>query len=86
MTKPNKDKREPSGPYAGLAEAAQVLGVRKRTVWMYMQRETPATSDFPEPIQYLAATPLWRTSALQKWGKKLPLPVGRPTKKRRKDG
>jgi hypothetical protein len=59
---------------AGLAEIAAMLEVTKRTASNYTQRD-----DFPEPIDRLAAGPVWRRSDIEEWaGRTLPLPPGRP--------
>jgi hypothetical protein len=66
--KRRKRASELPGPFAGFAEAAELLGVAPHTLWGYMKRVTPATQNFPEPIQNLAATPLWKASVLEQWG------------------
>lgn len=61
---------------AGLAEVAQLLDVPKRTAARYVKR-----SDFPEPLDRLAAGPVWLRASVVEWGKAhLPLPTGRPRK------
>ena len=44
----------------GVAEAAQILGVSKQRVYQLAQRP-----DFPEPVQRLRATPLWRDAQMR---------------------
>ncbi len=62
---------------AGLAEVAELLGVPKRTAARYVQRP-----DFPDPVDRLAAGPIWRRADVEAWGKeRLPLPPGRPRKR-----
>ena len=62
------------GPLVGLAEVAELLGVTKRTATAYCARD-----DFPEPLQRLAATPVWHRAEVEAWAKKaLPLTRGRP--------
>ncbi len=57
----------------GLAEVAELLGVTKRTATSYCARP-----DFPEPLQRLAATPVWRRVAVEAWAEEtLPLARGR---------
>jgi len=59
---------------AGLAEVAEILGVSKRTAVRYVARE-----DFPEPLERLAAGPIWDRDHVAEWGRlNLPLPEGRP--------
>jgi hypothetical protein len=63
---------------AGLAEVADMFRVTKRTATNYTRR-----SDFPAPLDRLAAGPVWRRSDVEAWGKAhLPLPrSGRPPKR-----
>jgi hypothetical protein len=59
---------------AGLAEIAEMLRVTKRTASNYAARP-----DFPEPLERLAATPVWLRDDVEEWAKQnLPLPPGRP--------
>jgi predicted DNA-binding transcriptional regulator AlpA len=68
-----QDEDEP-GPLVGLAEAADLLGVTKRTATDYTKR-----GDFPAPVQRLAATPVWKRAEVAAWAAdKLPLTRGRP--------
>jgi predicted DNA-binding transcriptional regulator AlpA len=61
-------------PLVGLAEVAEMLGVTKRTATSYSSR-----ADFPEPLQRLAATPVWQRKDVMAWAKStLPLARGRP--------
>lgn len=70
--RPNKEARERS--LVGLAEVAQILGVTKRTATTYSQRP-----DFPEPLERLAATPVWLSTDVAAWAEQtLPLTRGRP--------
>jgi predicted DNA-binding transcriptional regulator AlpA len=64
---------------AGLAEVAEMLGIAKRTATKYTRRP-----DFPQPIERLAAGPIWRRKDVDRWAKRtLPLPrPGRPRKQR----
>jgi predicted DNA-binding transcriptional regulator AlpA len=65
---------------AGLAEVAEICGVSKRAATTYAQRR-----DFPKPLDRIAAGPVWSRRAVERWAEKtLPLPTGRPPKKRRK--
>lgn len=65
---------ESEGTLVGLAEVAELLGVTKRTATNYSSR-----TDFPEPMQRLAATPVWRRHAVAAWAEQtLPLTRGRP--------
>ena len=48
---------------AGLAEAADVLGVSKRSAGQYAKRP-----DFPAPLARLASGPVWDASAIEAWG------------------
>jgi predicted DNA-binding transcriptional regulator AlpA len=60
----------------GLHEVAELLRVTKRTAARYTRR-----ADFPEPIERLAAGPIWRRRDVEAWAKKrLPLPTGRPAR------
>lgn len=61
---------------AGLAEVADLLGVTKRTAQRYTKR-----SDFPKPIATLAATPVWKQRAVEKW-KETTLPLARDPRAR----
>jgi predicted DNA-binding transcriptional regulator AlpA len=62
---------------AGIAEVAEICGVPKRTAIRYSQR-----ADFPEPLDRLAAGPVWRRVDVEAWAKRtLPLPTGRPRKR-----
>lgn len=62
---------------AGLAEVAETLGVSKRTAVRYVAR-----ADFPEPLERLAAGPIWRRDQVAEWGRlNLPLQEGRPRSK-----
>lgn len=63
---------------AGLHEVAEILDVPKRTAARYVLRD-----DFPEPVDRLAAGPIWRIADVAAWGKEnLPLRPGRPRKPR----
>lgn len=63
----------------GLSEIAELLGVTKRTVQRYQERE-----DFPAPLGTLAGGRVWREADVRKWAEKtLPLPPGRPRKEER---
>jgi len=66
-----------------LFEISKVLKASKRTAWIYTLR-----ADFPAPVDLVSGGPVWRTSEVERWGKKhLPLPVGRPAAKpKRKKG
>lgn len=71
------DSPEPDEPLVGLAEVAELLDVSKRTATSYSH-----LSDFPEPLQRLAATPVWRRQDVAAWAKvRLPLTRGRPRQK-----
>lgn len=48
---------------AGLAEAAEILGVSKRSAVQYAKR-----ADFPEPLARLASGPVWDAAAVEAWG------------------
>ena len=62
---------------AGLAEAAQILGVTKRTALKYTKLH-----DFPEPLARLASGPVWDASTVEAWGAEHgPFRRGRPTKR-----
>lgn len=62
------------GELAGLAEVAELLEVTKRTALSYSRRP-----DFPEPLDRLAAGPVWRREDIEEWAaRRLPLPRGRP--------
>lgn len=64
----------PQGEFVGLSEVAEVLHVSKRTALRYSQR-----GDFPDPVDRLAAGPIWRRTEVAEWGSDyLPLPPGRP--------
>lgn len=61
---------------AGVAEVAEVCRVPKRTAIRYTQRP-----DFPEPLDRLAAGPVWLRADVEEWARRmLPLPTGRPRK------
>ena len=61
---------------AGLAEAAEILGVSKRSAVQYARRP-----DFPEPLARLASGPVWDAAAVEEWGVKHgPFRRGRPAK------
>jgi predicted DNA-binding transcriptional regulator AlpA len=63
---------------AGLAEVAAICGVTKDTALKYARR-----SDFPKPLDRLAAGPVWSRADVEAWAAKtLPLPTGRPPKQR----
>ena len=58
----------------GLAEIAELLGVVKRTAQRYADRP-----DFPEPLERLAAGPVWLRDDVERWAKAhMPLREGRP--------
>lgn len=62
---------------AGLAEAAEILGVTKRTALGYSKRR-----DFPEPLARLASGPVWDAAAVETWCVNHgPFRRGRPTKR-----
>ena len=62
---------------AGLAEAADVLGVSKRSAGQYAKR-----SDFPAPLARLASGPVWDAVAIEAWGAEHgPFRRGRPAKR-----
>jgi hypothetical protein len=62
------------GRLVGLAEAAELFGVSKRTASRYALR-----SDFPNPVARLRAGPIWLEDDLRNWAAPAP-PVrrGRP--------
>jgi len=63
---------------AGVAEVAEMLGVTKNTVLKYARRP-----EFPEPLDRLATGPVWRRVDVEAWAKAhLPLPTGRPPKRK----
>ena len=63
---------------AGLAEAAELLGVNKRSASRYARRP-----DFPEPLARLASGPIWDADEVEAWGREHgPFRPGRPTKRR----
>ena len=62
---------------AGLAEAAAILGVTKRTALGYTKRR-----DFPKPLARLASGPVWDAAAIEAWGAEHgPFRRGRPAKR-----
>ena len=62
---------------AGLAEAAEILGVSKRSAVQYAKRP-----DFPEPLAGLASGPVWDAAAIEAWGAEHgPFRRGRPAKR-----
>jgi len=62
---------------AGLAEAAEILGVTKRTALEYTKR-----NDFPEPLARLASGPVWDAADVETWGARHgPFRPGRPSKR-----
>ena len=62
---------------AGLAEAAEILGVTKRTALGYTKRD-----DFPEPLARLAAGPVWDAADIEAWrAKHGPFRPGRPSRR-----
>ncbi len=82
-TTPKELRKPPTAPgtLAMLAEISELLGTSKRTCWLYTGRK-----DFPAPVDEVSAGPIWRASAVAKWGQKhLPLPVGRPPERKRKE-
>lgn len=61
----------------GVAEIAEMLGVTKQTVLKYAGRP-----DFPEPLERLAAGPVWKRADVEAWAARtLPLPPGRPRRR-----
>jgi predicted DNA-binding transcriptional regulator AlpA len=61
---------------AGLAEAAEILGVSKRSAIKYAKRR-----DFPQPLARLASGPVWDATAIEAWGAEHgPFRRGRPPK------
>jgi predicted DNA-binding transcriptional regulator AlpA len=59
---------------AGLAEVAEVCGVSKQMATRYTRRP-----GFPEPVDRLAAGPVWRRSEIEAWAKEtLPLRRRKP--------
>lgn len=50
----------------GTAEVAKLLGVSRQRVNQLSHRE-----DFPEPLARLAATPVWRTSDIERWAREV---------------
>lgn len=73
MAKPHPDEQPGNGPFLGLAEVAELLGVTKRTAVNYTARD-----DFPGPVQELAATSIWRCEDVLAWAADaLPLRRGR---------
>ena len=61
-----------------LSEIADMLGVTRRTVQRYMDRD-----DFPAPLGVLAGgRRVWRRDDVAEWGRQtLPLSEGRPARK-----
>ena len=57
---------------AGLAEVAGLAGVTRKRAWQLTRHPK-----FPEPVQELAATPVWREDDVQAW-LATPRPPGRP--------
>jgi len=64
---------------AGLAEAAELIGVSRRTATRYTAR-----ADFPAPVARLRAGPVWLEEDILKWAEGSPIQRGRPPKVRRK--
>lgn len=64
---------------AGVAEIVELLGVSKQTVINYTKRD-----DFPEPVDRLAAGPVWRRIDVERWARKYrpTIKPGRPPQKR----
>lgn len=59
-------------------EAAQLLGVHRRTLERYIADEKLG---FPTPAKLVGRVRLWNRGDITRWGKKsLPLPTGRPPK------
>lgn len=71
----------PSVEPVGLHEVAELLGVSKTTAASYAERD-----DFPTELAYLAGSgSVWSRADVERWAMRtLPLPTGRPPKKRRK--
>jgi predicted DNA-binding transcriptional regulator AlpA len=62
------------GRLVGLAEAAELFGVSKRTASRYALR-----SDFPRPVARLRAGPIWLEDDLRSWAElDRPVARGRP--------
>jgi predicted DNA-binding transcriptional regulator AlpA len=62
-----------------LATMAELLGCDRTTAWRYTQRD-----DFPAPVAELPTGRVWDAAAVKKWGRRLPLDVGRPSRKKGK--
>lgn len=58
---------------AGISEIAEMLGVSKQRV-----TQLAASEGFPRPLERLAAGPVWRRSAVEKWAEKTGREVKEP--------
>jgi hypothetical protein len=54
-------------PLVGYKEAAEIMGVDKKALAVYIKRGFPGKRQFPEPIQRLASGPVWRKSDIVKF-------------------
>ena len=59
---------------AGLAEVAQILGVRRQRAWQLVQG-----AGFPEPVARLAATSVWLVADVETWAANWTRRPGRPS-------
>lgn len=58
----------------GFRELPELLGVSRTSAARYSKRP-----NFPEPVERLAAGPVWRRADVQAWAREnLPLRTGRP--------
>jgi len=65
------------GPLAGISEIAALFGVSRHAAIRYTKR-----SDFPAPLDRLAAGPVWLQQDVVDWGsRQLPLRAGRPARR-----
>lgn len=53
-------------------EIAELLGVSRRTAHRLVNRE-----DFPAPVDTLPNGRVWRRTAVERWAKRPPVPIGR---------
>lgn len=68
----NRDCRNiPVPVLCGYKEAAEIMGVDKKALAVYIKRGWPGGRQFPEPVQRLASGPVWRKSDIIKFKEEL---------------
>lgn len=73
----------PAGMPIGIDEAATILGLTRKTIYVYRNRYGPDSDrPFPRPITYYGQSPVFDRAEIEAWGAATP-PAHRPRKNTR---